>query len=119
MEDVDSMLHKIDACIREHPEYVEMAITEFRTQVRGDYDVELSKTRRNEIFGRILRALNVDNIKIPRLREVGDIVSQRTGVPLPNSTRNRQNALVAWFDAHWPVFFPVLGNIDLNQNLSY
>ena len=52
-------------------------------------------------------------MKIPDLRFEADRLSRESAIPLPNSTRKNNEALMQWFDSNWTLLAPKLK--EMNQ----
>jgi hypothetical protein len=51
-------------------------------------------------------------VKIPDLRFEGDRLARQLHIPLPNSTRKNNEALLQWFDTHWDRLRPHLAELQ-------
>ena len=54
---------------------------------------------------------NIRKIKIPDLRFEADRIAQEINIPLPNSTRKNNEALMQWFDSNWDLIEPKLRDL--------
>lgn len=98
MTDLNAIINKID------PNIVEGKV-EPLPLINPDFkqDVRTVRLNINEIVGH--------KIKIPDLRFHADKFSVQLGIPLPNSTRKNNEALLQWFQIHWTQLEPKLREI--------
>ena len=55
-------------------------------------------------------------MKIPDLRFEADRLSREAAIPLPNSTRKNNEALMQWFDSNWAQLSPKLKEMRPKDN---
>ena len=120
---IRSSFIEINKCIDENPLNYEIVMTELNAIINKidplissgnvqplslvnphfKQDTRAIRTRINEIVGH--------KIKIPDLRFHADKFSVELGIPLPNSTRKNNEALLQWFQIHWVQLEPKLREI--------
>ena len=103
MTDLNALINKIDPSITSGKvEQLPLVNPKFKQ------DVKAVRTRISDIVGH--------KIKIPDLRFHADKFSVQLGIPLPNSTRKNNEALLQWFHIHWIQLEPKLHEISQNSH---
>lgn len=116
-EELISLMSKIKQIANVHPTYQNVILTDLYS-ILNKFDPRCAqnpfplvpadakikgKNVKDKIFQSIGKA-----VKIPSLRFEADKLSQELGIPLPNSTRKHNEALMQWFDDHWDIIQPRL-----------
>lgn len=119
-EKVQQFLSQIKNHLVQKPSDTEVVITELNSII-NKYDEEINKQLKPKLplidpaFKAQVKAMkekiyNVIGIKlkIPDLRYEASKLSKEIGIPLPNSTKKNNEALLQWFNSNWEQLEPYL-----------
>lgn len=120
---IDDILNQILEQARQHPTYANTILTDLHSIInKFDPDILSGKEpalplvhpsfkpKVKQIKEKIYSIISA-KIKIPELRFEADRIAQDLGIPLPNSTRKNNEALMQWFDSNWGAVEPKLSEL--------
>jgi hypothetical protein len=125
---LQAFFQQISAHLAEHPADLEVVITECHAVI-NKYDPDIAKNpssvlplanpdfrpRVKAVREKIFEAIGAKK-KIPDLRFQADTLSREASIPLPNSTRKNNEALIQWFETHWRKLEPHLQSLKVDPS---
>lgn len=117
---LDDLLNQIAEQAQQHPNYVNTILTDLHSII-NKFDPEIKNGKQPplplispafkpkvKIIKERIHSILETKIKIPELRFEADRIAQELNLPLPNSTRKNNEALMQWFDSNWDLIEPKL-----------
>ena len=120
---IDELLQQIQEQAKQHPNYINTIITDLHSII-NKFDPEIQNGKKEplplidpafkskvKLVKEKIYTILEKKIKIPDLRFEADRIAQEINIPLPNSTRKNNEALMQWFDSYWELIEPKLKEI--------
>lgn len=127
---LDDLFQQIQEQAKLHPNYINTIITDLHSII-NKFDPEIQSGKKDAlplidpsfkskvklVKERIFTVLE-KKIKIPDLRFEADRIAQEINIPLPNSTRKNNEALMQWFDSNWDLIEPKLRELKGKSDIK-